>query len=138
MPGARCTRSLAWKKVEPHERSHREVHRNHPAFPHAMVLTAYFVISLVIGSLVTITCELGCLRPVGPTRLRRLDAGIEASGPHDLTVRACAVRRSRLGIAHGRPALQSPARQRCRGHRILPRVRDDHDTPLGGAGRRGL
>jgi hypothetical protein len=53
-----------------------------------MVLTAYFVISLVIGSLVTITCELACLRPVGPTRLRRLDAGIEASGPHDLTVRA--------------------------------------------------
>ena len=88
MPGARCTRSLAWKKVEPHERSHREVHRNHPAFPHAMVLTAYFVISLVIGCLVTIACELECLRPVGPTRLRRLDAGIEASGPHDLTVRA--------------------------------------------------
>ena len=88
MPGARCTRSLAWEKVEPHERSHREVHRNHPAFPHAMVLTAYFVISLVIGSLVTITCELACLCPVGPTRLRRLDAGIEASGPHDLTVRA--------------------------------------------------
>jgi hypothetical protein len=22
MPGARCTRSLAWKKIEPHERSH--------------------------------------------------------------------------------------------------------------------
>jgi hypothetical protein len=49
MPGARCTRSLAWEKVEPHERSHREVHRNHPAFPHAMVLTDYFVISSVIG-----------------------------------------------------------------------------------------
>src|SRR5436309_14231213 len=49
MPGARCTRSLAWKKIEPHEHSHREVHRRHPAFPHAMVLTAYIALSPVIG-----------------------------------------------------------------------------------------
>jgi len=53
-----------------------------------MVLTVSFALSLVIGCFVTIACELECLRPVGPTRLRRLDAGIEASGPHDLTVRA--------------------------------------------------
>jgi hypothetical protein len=97
MPGARCTRSLAWKRIEPHERRHREVHRNHPAFPHAMVLTAYFVISPVIG--------LCCHRHLADwqrvrARLGRhasakFDASVEASGPHDLTVRACAVRRSR-------------------------------------------
>jgi hypothetical protein len=32
-----------------HERSHHESTRIHPAFPHAMVLTASFVISPVIG-----------------------------------------------------------------------------------------
>ena len=35
MPGARCTRSLACEKNKAHERSHREVHRRNPAFPHA-------------------------------------------------------------------------------------------------------
>src|SRR3954467_21619 len=49
MPGARCTRSLAWEKKEPHEYRHREVHRFHPAFPHAMVLTVSFGLSSVIG-----------------------------------------------------------------------------------------
>jgi hypothetical protein len=28
-----------------------------------------------------------CLSPVGPTHLRKLDAGVEASGPHDFAVR---------------------------------------------------
>src|SRR5918996_3893906 len=32
-----------------YERSHREVHRIHPAFPHAMVLTVSFVLFPVIG-----------------------------------------------------------------------------------------
>src|ERR1700681_2925768 len=39
MPGARCTRGLVctlyWWKAHEQQR----VHRNHPAFPHAMVLT---------------------------------------------------------------------------------------------------
>jgi hypothetical protein len=50
----------------------------------------------------------------------KLDAGVEASGPHDLAVRFSAVRR-----------------QRCRVHRIPPRVRDDRaSAPLwGGTGR---
>jgi hypothetical protein len=43
-----------------------------------MVLTAYFELSLVIGLIVTIA---------GGILIRRLDAGIEASGPHDFTVR---------------------------------------------------
>src|SRR6266404_4936095 len=31
--------------------------------------------------------DMFCLSPVGPTRLRKLDASVEASGPHDFAVR---------------------------------------------------
>src|SRR4051794_5178535 len=47
-----------------------------PAFPHAMVLTVSFVISPVIG--------LVCHRR---SACAKLDAGVEASGPHDFAVR---------------------------------------------------
>jgi len=47
MPDARCTRSRACS-VESTRVSHRRS-PEHPAFPHAMVLTAYFVLSPVIG-----------------------------------------------------------------------------------------
>jgi hypothetical protein len=103
MPGARCTRSLAWEKIEPHERSHREVHRIHPAFPHAMVLTVYPVIFPVIG--------LCCHRHWRDTS-RQLDASVEASEPHDFAVRPSAVRQQHVSV-----------------HRIPPRVRDDRDRP---------
>src|ERR1700704_6145993 len=44
----------------------------HPAFPHAMVLTAYVVLSPVTG----LFChrhlaDMFCLSPVGPTQLRK-------------------------------------------------------------------
>jgi hypothetical protein len=52
---------------------------NHPAFPHAMVLTAYFVLSSVIG--------LFCHRR-RRSYLHRLNTSVEASGPHDFAVRA--------------------------------------------------
>jgi hypothetical protein len=55
-----------------------QVHRDHPAFPHAMVLTVSFVLSPVIG--------LSCHRRWWKC-FRQLDAGVEASGPHDLAVR---------------------------------------------------
>jgi hypothetical protein len=90
MPGARCTRSLAWEKIEPHERSHREVHRIHPAFPHAMVLTVSFALYPVIG--------LCCHRHRRDTS-RQLDASVETSEPHDFAVRL--TRRSTA--AHQRP-----------------------------------
>src|SRR5712664_4802908 len=48
MPGARCTHSPACEVGSAHGSS-PQVHRNHPAFPHAMVLTAYFVLSPVTG-----------------------------------------------------------------------------------------
>jgi hypothetical protein len=44
---------------------------------------------------------------------RQLDAGVEASGPHDFAVHFSAVRQ-----------------RHCRVHRIPPRARDDRDTPL--------
>src|SRR6059058_2799528 len=47
-----------------------------PAFPHAVVLTVSFVISPVIG--------LCCHRRFACTKL---DASVEASGPHDFAVR---------------------------------------------------
>src|SRR3954449_5087026 len=48
-----------------------------PAFPHAVVLTVSFVISPVIGLVVTVALR-------SPAKL---DASVEASGPHDFAVR---------------------------------------------------
>ena len=48
MPGARCTRGLVCASCSRMHTSKR-VHRNRPAFPHAMVLTASFVLSPVTG-----------------------------------------------------------------------------------------
>ena len=71
-----------------------------------MVLTVSFVLSPVIGFVVTIAPE--------KLASRELDASAEASGPHDFAVRKI-------------DALVSST---ARVHRIPPRVRDDRDTPL--------
>src|SRR5215212_8059483 len=68
-----------------------------------MVLTVSFGLSPVIG--------LSCHRRLAFTA--KLDASVEASGPHDFAVRLGAVRQRHLRV-----------------HRIPPRVRDDRDTPL--------
>jgi len=47
-----------------------------------MVLTVSFVISPVIGLFVTVACVMK----------RKLDASVEASGPHDFAVRLSTVR----------------------------------------------
>jgi hypothetical protein len=82
----------------------------------------------------------------------RLDASIGAPGPHDFAVRARpakalagprATRRvlAKTVLSAGRPRAGPPLTgktrpaiplraRRCRVHRIPPRVRDDHDTPL--------
>jgi len=70
-----------------------------------MVLTASFVISPAIG--------LFCHRRLRILN-RKLDASVEASGPHDFSVRK----------------QNALVRSAARGHRIPPRVRDDRDTPL--------
>jgi hypothetical protein len=94
MPGAQCTLSLvcAWSWVDAHEYSQR-VHRDSPAFPHAMVLTAYFVLSPAIGCFATVVSRIyGRVQPGwAEPASARLDASIEASGPHDFTVRVSAV-----------------------------------------------
>ena len=63
------------KRVESTRASSPQVYRKHPTFPHAMVLTVYFVLSPVIG----LFChrrptDMAGPRPVGPT-----------SPPQDLT-----------------------------------------------------
>jgi hypothetical protein len=87
MPGARRARSLACK-IKKHTSIVTTVTPESPGIPCAMVLTVSFVLSPVIG----LVCHRHrriwfCLRPVGPTSLRKLDAGVEASGPHDFAVR---------------------------------------------------
>ena len=75
-----------------------------------MVLTVSFVLSPVTG--------LVCHRHLRKC-IRKLDAGVEASGPHDFVVRISAIRQERIRV-----------------HRIPPRVRDDRVSPLCGTGRR--
>jgi hypothetical protein len=62
----------------------------------------------------------------------RLDAGVEASGPHDFAVRSNIVRQRSAdrSQAHANPPCHHLRARRCRVHRIPPRVRDDRDTPL--------
>ena len=69
-----------------------------------MVFTVSFVLSPVIG--------LFCHRRLADISAK-LDASVEASGPHDFAVRLSAIRQRRIRV-----------------HRIPPRVRDDRDTPL--------
>ena len=67
-----------------HARWSPRSHRNHPAFPHAMVLTVSFVLSSVIG----LSCHRRPQETCRKLASRELDAGVEASGPHDFAVRS--------------------------------------------------
>ena len=108
-PGARCTRGLACKKGRKAHTS-IQVQRKQSGIPCAMVLTASFVISPAIG--------LFCHRRFA-NNSAKLDASVEASGPHDFSVRK----------------QNALVRSAARVHRIQPRVRDDRDTPLEWGGR---
>ena len=104
-----------------------------PSIPARNGFTAYVVLSSVTGLFCHRRQRIKfCPSPVGPTPLRELDASVGASGPHDFAVR-CNISRPRAvdrsRIQRTRPAIPSRAK-RCRVHRIPPRVRDDHDTPL--------
>ncbi len=97
------------------QRAHALVrsHRNHPAFP-----AQWFY-----GLCRTLPGDRAFLSP-SPAEIasRKLDASVEASGPHDFAVRT-------------QSAL---VRSAACGHRIQPRVRDDRDTPLKWGGRRRI
>jgi hypothetical protein len=109
MPGARCARSRACSvestRVSHH--GHTGITRHSPRNG----FTAYFVLSPAIG--------LSCHRHPRKPGFRELDAGVEASGPHDFAVRLSAIRQRRIRV-----------------HRVPPRVRDDREPPLCGTGRR--
>jgi len=107
MPGAQCTRSLACK-VESTRVSH---HRSTEITRHSLRngFTAYFVLSPVIG--------LFCHRH-RRSCLHQLDAGVEASGPHDFAVR-------NMALSSAAPAASTASRTN---------VRDDRETPLCGTG----
>jgi hypothetical protein len=131
MPGARCTRSLAWEKIEPHECRHREVHRETPGIPARNGFN---------GLLRDLPGDRALLSPspanwfAGPGRADTPPRDLTpASRRQDHTTSPSAhalfVDRA-LGSLTGDPPCNPIARQRCRGHRILPRVRDDRDTPL--------
>jgi hypothetical protein len=87
--------------------------------PRAMVLTVSFALSPVTG----LSCHRrsrGVSGPLGPTSpVRKLDASVGASGPHDFAVRACAARLA-----------SQPASTASRSN-----VRDDAYAPLIEAGR---
>src|SRR6267154_5554229 len=75
MPGARRARSRAWWVVSTRVSHHG--HAGSPGIPRAMVLTVSFALSPVTG--------LVCHRH-RRSYLRRLDASVGASGPHDFAV----------------------------------------------------
>ena len=85
MPGVQLARSLVCKK-KAYEHSHHR-YAEQSGIPCAMVLTISFVISPVIGPGIGLSCPRH-LRII----IRKLGASVEASGPHDFTVRFRRVR----------------------------------------------
>jgi len=88
MPGARCTRSLACKIKCAYERSYHG-HTGNARHSPRNGFTAYSALSPVIGRF--------CHRR-RQNCFRRLDAGVEASGPHDFAVRVRAIRQERTRV----------------------------------------
>src|SRR5215208_1176166 len=80
--GRSMRRSLACK-IKKHTSIVTTVTPDSPGIPYAVVLTVSFGISPVIGLVVTVA---------GGKYFHRLDASVEASGPHDFAVRVSAVR----------------------------------------------
>ena len=133
MPGARCTRSLVCSVLVAHECSH---HGRTGITRHSrtrMVLTAYFVVSPVIG--------LSCHRRqrikgfAGPGRARKTSADLTPASrrqDHTTSPSASASFVSALrGMLTGKPALllnRAPDAAASTASRSY--VRDDRETPL--------
>jgi hypothetical protein len=106
---------------EAHERSHHGHTGFKPGIPRAMVLRLTSCSPRRSGSFVTVVSGYGFVRArSGRLASVKLDAGVEASEPHDFTVRFSAVRlRAVRSLTGSTPALRSPrARGHCRVHRI--------------------
>ena len=131
MPGARCTRSLACSVKNTRVSHHRST--GTPGIPARNGFNG-FLRALPGDRALLSPSSSGygfvCARS-GRQASAGLDAGVEASGPHDFAVRSNISRQHAIdrSQATARPAITSRA-QRCRVHRIPPRVRDDRDTPL--------
>ena len=99
-----------------------------------MVLTAYFVISPVTGLFCHRHLRIKGLSEPGRARknLRKLDASVGASGPHDFAVRrSSAVRQRAVDGSRETPPCHHLARPALpRPPHLEPYVRDDRDTPL--------
>jgi hypothetical protein len=114
MPGAWCARKprVQWQKAK--STRVRQVTPETPGIPRAMV---YGLLRALPGDRALLPPSPRGYQRVGPegptSRSARLDASVEASGPHDFAVRLSAVRQRRIRV-----------------HRIPSRVRDDRDTPL--------
>src|ERR1700716_2384700 len=111
MPGAQCTRSFACEIKSTRAQS-PQVHRKNPAFPHAMVLTVYFVLSPAIGPVCHRRQRIWLVRP-GRADFASADL-TPASRRQDHTTLPSASQASVVNvssIAHGktRPAITSHA-----------------------------
>ncbi len=132
MPGARCTRGPVCKKSGGRTRAYR-FSGDTPTFPAQWF---YGLLRALPGDQACLTpspSDMARARPVGPTRLRRLDADHEASEPRDFTVRTAPFV-SLPPIAHGvDPALPSRVTPDAAASTASrPNVSDDPDTPLAG------
>jgi hypothetical protein len=128
MPGARCTRSLVCSVLVAHECRH---HGRNGITWHSR--TQRFLRTLPGDrALLSPSFEdMACPRPVGPTCLRKLDASVEASGPHDFAVRSKHLSSARRRWLTGNPPCHHVACPTLpRPSHPVPYVRDDRDTPL--------
>ena len=96
MPGARCARSRVWcvESTRVSHHGHTEITRHSPRNG----FTAYIALSPVTG--------LFCHRRLR-SRLRKLDASVGASGPHDFAVREMSALVSRATRVHRIPHQRS-------------------------------
>jgi hypothetical protein len=139
MPGARCTRSLACE-IKKHTSVVTAVTPDSPGIPTRNGFNGF--LRALPGDrafLSPSSAELVSSTRLGRKNLRRLDAGVEASGPHDFTVREQHLSSARPVIAHGPfdPPCDHVARKTLpRPPHPVPYVRDDRETPLDGTGWR--
>jgi hypothetical protein len=103
MPGVRCTRSLAYNKKQSTRAYSPQVHRNNPAFP-----ARWFS-----GCSVLAPVHRACWPPSSACLNANLTPASRCQAHTTLPSASGALVRCTVGV-----------------HRIPPRVRDDHDTPL--------